>query len=154
MSIIKSQCFHFIMCRLRITVLASIILIQRENPYKEFRKYLPPECSVLITNEGNILYTFVILIMVPMVYKNSKFAIFECQKLEWYDSAAILIRSVMLTILDLNSPNIQVYKIYSSVQFSCSVMSDTLQPHGLKHNRPLCPSLIPGVYSNSCPLSR
>ena len=40
-----------------------------------------------------------------------------------------------------------------SVQFNCSVMSDSLQPHGLQHARPPCPSSTPGVYSNSCPLS-
>ena len=39
-------------------------------------------------------------------------------------------------------------------QFSCSVMSDSLRPHGLKHARPPCLSTTPGVYSNSCPLSR
>ena len=41
----------------------------------------------------------------------------------------------------------------SSVQFSCSVMSDSLRPHGLQHARPPCPSPTPRVYSNSCPLS-
>ena len=41
-----------------------------------------------------------------------------------------------------------------SVQFNCSVMSSSLQPHGLQHARPPCPSPIPGVYSNSCPLSQ
>ena len=40
-----------------------------------------------------------------------------------------------------------------SVQFSCSVMSDSLQPHGLQHARLPCPSPGPSVYSNSCPLS-
>ena len=39
-----------------------------------------------------------------------------------------------------------------SVQFSCSVMSDSLRTHGLKHTRPLCPSPTPRVYS--CPLSQ
>ena len=39
-------------------------------------------------------------------------------------------------------------------QFSHSVMSKFLQPHGLQHARPPCPSPTPGVYSNSCPLSR
>ena len=39
-----------------------------------------------------------------------------------------------------------------SVQFSGSVVSDSLQPHGLQHARPPCPSPTPGVYSNSCPL--
>ena len=41
-----------------------------------------------------------------------------------------------------------------SVQFSCSVMSDSLWPHGLQHARPPCPLSTPGAYSNSCPLSR
>ena len=41
-----------------------------------------------------------------------------------------------------------------SVQFSHSVMSDSLWPHGLQHTRPPCPSPTPGAYSNSCPLSR
>ena len=43
---------------------------------------------------------------------------------------------------------------FSSVQFSCSVMSDSLQPHELQHVRPPCPSPTPGVHSNSRPLSR
>ena len=42
----------------------------------------------------------------------------------------------------------------SSVQFSCSVMSNSLQPHELLHPRPPCLSPTPGVYSNSCPSSR
>ena len=44
--------------------------------------------------------------------------------------------------------------INSSVQFSCSVMSDSSQPHGLQHARLPCPSPPPGVYSNSCQLSQ
>ena len=43
---------------------------------------------------------------------------------------------------------------FSSVQFSRSVMSDSLRPHGMQHTRPPCPSPTPGVYPNSCPLSR
>ena len=42
----------------------------------------------------------------------------------------------------------------TSVQFSCSVVSNSLQPHGLQHARPPCPSPTPGVYSNSCILSQ
>ena len=45
------------------------------------------------------------------------------------------------------------YHIFQSVQFSRSVMSNSLWPHGLHHARPPCPSPTPGVYSNSCPLS-
>ena len=42
----------------------------------------------------------------------------------------------------------------SSVQFSCSVVSKSLWPHGPQHARPPCPSPTPGVYPNSCPLSQ
>ena len=42
----------------------------------------------------------------------------------------------------------------SSVQFSRSVISDSLRPHGLQDARPPCPSPILGVHSNSCPLSQ
>ena len=41
-----------------------------------------------------------------------------------------------------------------AVQFSCSVLSDSLQPHGLQHARPHCPSPTPGACSNSYPSSR
>ena len=44
--------------------------------------------------------------------------------------------------------------IFSSVQFSCSVVSDSLGLQRLRHVRPPCPSPTPGVYSNSCPLSQ
>ena len=43
---------------------------------------------------------------------------------------------------------------WDSVQFSCSVMSEPLRPHGQQHARPPCPSPTPRVYSNLCPLSR
>ena len=45
-------------------------------------------------------------------------------------------------------------KSFSSVQFSRSVMSDSLRPHGLQHARLRCPSPTPGACSKSCPLSR
>ena len=41
-----------------------------------------------------------------------------------------------------------------SVQFSHSVLSDSLLPHGLQHTKPPCPSPTPRVYSDSCLLSR
>ena len=44
--------------------------------------------------------------------------------------------------------------MFSSVQFSRSVMSNSLRPHELQHARPPCPSPTPGVHPNSCPLSR
>ena len=44
--------------------------------------------------------------------------------------------------------------IFSVSQFSHSVMSDSLWPHGLQHARPPCLPPTPGIYSNSCPLSQ
>ena len=41
-----------------------------------------------------------------------------------------------------------------SVQFSCSVMSNSLWPHGPQYARSPCPSQTPEVYLNSCPLSQ
>ena len=44
--------------------------------------------------------------------------------------------------------------VFSSVQFSPSVVSNSLRPHESQHARPPCPSPTPGVHSNSCPSSR
>ena len=54
-----------------------------------------------------------------------------------------------MVIYVFRSVNVEIH----SVQFSHSVMSDSLQPHGLQHARPPRPSSTPGVDSNSCPWS-
>ena len=54
----------------------------------------------------------------------------------------------------LPSPTPGISVQFSPFQFRRSVMSDSLRSHGLQHARIPCPSQIPGVYSNSCPLSR
>ena len=66
-------------------------------------------------------------------------------------------RTNVLASLNLNFFRVMIIIPFSyscSVQFGCSVMSNSLQPHGLQHSRPPCPSPTPRVYSNSCPLSR
>ena len=63
---------------------------------------------------------------------------------------------------DFSGRNVNCYNILwknlkiaiSSVQFSHSVMSDSLRPHELQHARPPCPSPTPGVHSNSRPSSQ
>ena len=47
-----------------------------------------------------------------------------------------------------------LHNLYDSVQFSHSVMSDSLRPREPQHARPPCPSPTPGVHPNPCPLSR
>ena len=58
-----------------------------------------------------------------------------------------------LNALEDKADNINLWIEPTSVQFSCSVMSNSLRPHGLHHTRPPCPSPTPRVYSDSCPLS-
>ena len=64
-----------------------------------------------------------------------------------------LLRLSMLWYKWMFQSYFKMHNLYS-VQFSCSVMSDSLQPHELQHARPPCPSPTPRVYPNSCPLSR
>ena len=61
---------------------------------------------------------------------------FQCSQNLWDFSESRLIRAV-----------------FSSVQFSCSAVSNSLWPHGLQYARPPCPSPTPRAYSNSCPLN-
>ena len=55
--------------------------------------------------------------------------------------------------MDFTKSHFKILFLFSSVQFSNSVVSDSLRPHELLHARPPCPSPSPGVHSNSCPLS-
>ena len=62
---------------------------------------------------------------------------------------------ILITKLKLCKLVIQWLSSLQSVsEFSRSVRSNSLRPHGLQHTRPPCPSPTPRVYSNSCPLSR
>ena len=56
--------------------------------------------------------------------------------------------------LEINKYGLCSLWIFSSAQFSHSVMSDSLQPYELQHSRPPCPSPTPRVHSNLCPSSR
>ena len=57
------------------------------------------------------------------------------------------LREIVFSLLPLSM-------MFSSVQFSHSVMSDSLRPHGPQHARPPCPSPTPGVHPNPCPSSQ
>ena len=57
-------------------------------------------------------------------------------------------------VRELSEDKIFCIVIFSSVQFSCSVVSNSLWPHGLQHARLPCPSPTPGACLNSCPFSQ
>ena len=58
-----------------------------------------------------------------------------------------------ISVIILKEQQIKILIQFSSVQFSRSVVSHSLQPHELQHTRPPCPSPAPGVHSNPCPSS-
>ena len=62
------------------------------------------------------------------------------------------VMSIKWFVVGLNI--LETLYIFSSVKFSRSVVSDSLWPYGQQHASLPCPSLSPGVYPNSCPLSQ
>ena len=68
----------------------------------------------------------------------------------FYTSVSLLLSHIQGCHYHLSKFHINVF---SSVQFSRSVLSDSLRSHELQHARPPCPSPTPGVHSNSRPLS-
>ena len=65
----------------------------------------------------------------------------------WVDEAIVQLVGIQV----LNDVSATYANSKESVQFSCSVVSDSLRPHRLQHARSPCPSPTPRVYSNSCP---
>ena len=81
----------------------------------------------------------------PSSHQWLKILLFSYSNVPWLHVTVWILYSVPLNFL---------YSLYSSAQFSHSVVSNSLRPHGLQHARPPCPLPTPGVYSNSCPLSQ
>ena len=76
------------------------------------------------------------------------------QELNQYNLSGNLGKVYFKSLKNAYTLILQVYRSFSSVQFSHSVMSDSLLPHELQHARPPCPSPTPGLYPNSYPLSQ
>ena len=75
---------------------------------------------------------------------------------DWFQIRKRVLQSCILSpcLFNLNADYIMQHAGLDEVQFSCSVMSNSLWPHGPQQARFPCPSSLPGVYSNSCPLSQ
>ena len=78
---------------------------------------------------------------------------FEPFALEVFHFEYLFVPSLLLNMLGCQLQVMGKY-VFSSVQFSCSVMSDSLRPHGLQHARLPYPSPTPEACPNSCPLSQ
>ena len=79
-------------------------------------------------------------------HQSTRLAFLHLPKLKHLISNSGLLFFLSMYLVNSNLP-------YPSAQFSCSVVSDSLQPHGLQHARPPCPSPTPRVHPNPCPSS-
>ena len=105
--------------------------------------------TISISQSPHILcayFEFVVLKYL-MHFRGHKKAIFHLLK-NW---TGIIILTIYKN-MKLNNQT-HIFTFIHSVQFNCSVMSNSLQPHGLQHARLPCPSPTPKACSNSCPLS-
>ena len=78
------------------------------------------------------------------------------KKIKKHDSSNLEITTDKSLVIYLWSffPTYIISILLSSVHFSHSIVSDSLQPHEPQHARPPCPSQTPGVHPNPCPLSQ
>ena len=74
----------------------------------------------------------------------------ECNRLAFASSFA----KDKICFVSLHFKNVYLKLIFSSVQFSCLVVSDSFQPLESQHARPPCPSTTPRVHQNSCSSKR
>ena len=73
-------------------------------------------------------------------------------RMDWLDLLAV--QGALKSLLQYHSSKAPIILHFSSVQFSRSVVSDSLQPHESQHSRPPCPSPTPGVHPDSRPSSQ
>ena len=134
---------------LPLSVFSGIRVFSNESAlHIRWLKYWGFSFSINFSSEYSRLTAFRIDWFELLAVKGTLESLLQYHNLE----ASILQLSAFFMVqLSLNET---IITSFSSVQFSRSVVSDSLQPHELQHARPPCPSQTPGVYSNSCPLSR
>ena len=102
--------------------------------------------SILVPTTKTVFFTVFVAPMIIVLYQIMERKLNKENWLgSWWPAFSMLL---------LSMANKMIKSTFSSVQFSCSAMSDSLWPHGLQHARPPCPSPTPGVCSDSCTLSR
>ena len=93
--------------------------------------------------------------MIQHVSKSSSFLRLNSSPLYVYTKFYLSIYGYSYYFYLLDIVNVLLYTwVYSSIQFSLSVVSDSLQPHESQHARPPWPPPTPGIHSDSCPSSQ
>ena len=111
-----------------------------------FSDYLPRR---LVIYNFHVFSQCYLLISFSFLFKNTSLTCNYSLTFSWLNFCEDRYFVVFLTCRALKQ-----YLANSSVQFSHSVVSDSLRPHEPRHARAPWPSPTPGVYSNSCPLCR
>ena len=108
-------------------------------------------------NELDALIQVIHLRSYPInIVSDSLYSVFVLRNIETstINSNQSIIQQLFLELVIVKNHTSPIYIQLISVQFSHSVVSDSLQPHESQHARLPCPSPTPGVHSNSCPSSR
>ena len=120
----------------------SVLILYPEaflNSLISSRNFLMPSLGFavysIMSSANSESFTSFFLIWMPFIYL--------------FFSTLIAIARTSRTMLNNSGES-----VHPSVQFSRSVVSDSLRPHEPQHTRPPCPSPTPGVHPNPCPSSR
>ena len=91
----------------------------------------------------------------PPLLFSYRYPLFQLYWLLWnFSNSLVMLFPCLCTCNSFSQASVFFFwSVTLSVQFSHSVVSESLRPHGLQHTRPPCPSLSPVTCSNSCPLS-
>ena len=126
----------------------------KENKISQF--FSDNECDIIIEkNDSNINLLIYSIKMISLVAQLLKVLLLLCYKIASFSlsfSFWPIVGQKLTCTFSFLSPIFS--KWFSSVQFSHSVVSDSLRPDESQHARPPCPSPSPGVHSNSHPSSR
>ena len=126
-------------------------------PWLSSRRILTPLHRSIFWMKVNTNNTKYYLQLKRLIYKDSGTHDwiwgFKNGKSQYTDFIAEINKSNYLKSFYYHLKSFHIFCTFS-VQFSCSVMSQSLQPHEPQHARPSCPSPTPRVHPNPCPLSR
>ena len=112
---------------------SAFFTIQLLHPYMTTGKTIALTRQTFVDKVMSLLFNMLSRLVITFLPRS------RCLLISWLQSPFAVI---------LEPPKI------SSVQFSCSLMSDSLQPHELQLARPPCSSPTPGVHPNPCPSSQ
>ena len=135
---------------------SAFFMVQISLPYMTTRKNTALTIQTFVIKVMSLLFNMLSKLVIALLPRSKRLLI------SWLQSSSVVIlqpKKIKPVTVSIVSPSICHElmgrgAMISSVQFSHSVVSDSLPPHGLQHARPPCSSPTPRVYSNSCPLSQ